>query len=142
MGWTSLTTTQATAKEAIIYEVTRYFSTGDWEVIDYAYQGGKYKGELYMAYKNTRLKLIIGQVVIVELDQHSSELSYKEIMEVAGPCYYRCPAKIIDQLSSLDQLKKYEIETTYAQNWREKCAGSKKTTCEQTNLFYEQTKLF
>ena len=54
---------------------------------------------------------VIGMVAITK--RNKRELSFKEISEDCGPCYYDCPARILELLSPVD--------SDNAKEWREAC---------------------
>lgn len=73
-------------------------------------------GSVYYAAARSPRGHVYGLVVLTRSDRsmkNGCNFFYKDMSEDMGPCYYDCPASILDMLS--------ETDNEYALNWRTNC---------------------
>lgn len=104
MGWTSYHTERST-KDEIIYSLERY----GHKVLKYAAVNGAH----YAAVLELNSNKVFGYVALVRRSSTYENFCIKEMDDTMGPCYYDCPAAILDLLSP--------TESEFANNWRKKC---------------------
>lgn len=91
----------------------------NWKTSDHTYTVMKSSiknfKEYYAAVSKTDMNGVVQQVfcIITLLEYSKNQLSYKDMDETCGPCYYNCPSTILSLLSPTDN--------EYANQWREKC---------------------
>lgn len=94
------------------------------EVIDCATVGWT---EAYLAYrvthKQTGRMFVIALVCLTHHSPGYYNFGYKDMDETMGPNVARCPERILNQLSPLDQIERNTTTNSYkyAQSWRQAC---------------------
>ena len=119
MGWTSF---HKEPHEKPLDALKREFSRdGQTCVID----GGRVGSTWYLAFR-TQDNHVLGVIVLTSTRQRDyHNFGYKEMEEGAGPTDSRCPARILNQLSPLEDL--YSPDSSaykWAQAWRERCRAN------------------
>lgn len=95
------------------------------EVVKSAMVGSTYYAAVRRTNKGTGQGYVFGVVVLTRSaprDPDGYTFGYKDMDESMGPCYYDCPAGILDLLDPTEQ--------EYALNWRQKCRDQKVATAE------------
>lgn len=84
--------------------------------------GSTYYGAIEKIDKATSERIVFAAVVLTQTHPRASDglkFCYKDMDETVGPCYYDCPAGILDLLTPTT----YE----YAISWRQTCRDRRKT---------------
>ena len=84
------------------------YSKDDWRVV--AHGSTAYGRRLWMCIQHPKSNGGKSFIQLCLLDSHDGCWGYKDIDESMGPCYYDCPAKVIEAAD--------EATTEYAKEWR------------------------
>jgi hypothetical protein len=71
------------------------------------------KNVFYAAVQDKKDGQVWALVVLIQRTRGYQNFGYKDMDETVGPCYYDCPARILDLLT--------DTESEYAKQWRESC---------------------
>jgi hypothetical protein len=122
MGWTSTSYRWRNFQDFMREE----FNDDRHEIVDYALVN---RSEVYAAYRITpqdpeQKPFVIGLVVLIKWYSQGKgetpEICWKEMSESMGPCYYRCPERILKLLSPLEHIPT-SSNHDWARKWRAKC---------------------
>ena len=69
--------------------------------------------EFYALCEHQKDNVVTTYAVMIKISYYKDEVCTKVMDETMGPCYYNCPAKILDRLP--------ETDNKFALEWRKKC---------------------
>lgn len=84
-----------------------------YRVLASAYKAPAFYAAVEQVNKETGEREVWAAVIKVSYHKDHYNLCYKDMSEDMGPCYYDCPAKILDLLTP--------TKSEYANTWRAKC---------------------
>ncbi len=84
-----------------------------YRVLASAYKMPVFYAAVEKVHKETGERQVWAAVIKVTQTRGDYGFCYKDMDETEGPCYYDCPAKILDLLTPTD--------SAYANEWRAKC---------------------
>jgi hypothetical protein len=123
MGWTSVHKENEKISEFFRYEFRHEGDAiDDNRIVDCAVV---HIHTAYIAYRNKNNHIVCYVVLLRYNKNDYYNFSYKDMHECEGPCYYDCPARILNKLTSIDELRKSGIYgeniLKYMEEWRNKC---------------------
>lgn len=95
-----------------------YTNEPEWRVLRFhaVPSGLQAQQEIYVALENVDNLQVHAEIILVSRKgaESKSHTEVKLVTETQGPCYYRCPAHILEALSN-------PAPSRYAQEWRARC---------------------
>jgi|SRR6185312_10429930 len=121
MGWQTVYHTDGlSTKDFLDREFTHENDNVAVSIIASRMVGSQYYAAVQRVIKASGRAEIIAVVVLTS--KRHGELTFKDMDEAMGPCYYNCPPSILNRLTPIEQFTDLcDSERKYMTDWRNKC---------------------